>query len=278
MAATPRVPARSASCAGIRGASRSTRTRCRTATTGAPGGCTHGQPDEPDGRRTRRQVSGKSRRRTAELGRVPDGAPFTLTATILGASVSPNPDMITSATIGVPVARSYTMTNLFGAFTGRAVGTALGSAFRARPTIANLAQQTTRSTVPAGATSLRATIGNPADPAADLDLFVLRCPTGPRAGRAERRRRLRGVGHDREPGRGDVDGPRRRLRDSRGDDGVRLHRRLPEDAARSGRSRSPTRTRCGRPAGSSWTVTGTVTANAGTGCRPRPLRQRRSSD
>ena len=68
-------------------------------------------------------------------------APFTLTASILGASVSPNPDVIASATIGMPVARSYTLTNRFGAFTGRAVGTTLGSAFRATPTIANLAQQ-----------------------------------------------------------------------------------------------------------------------------------------
>ena len=51
------------------------------------------------------------------------GAPFTLTMSILGATVSPNPDIIPSATIGVPVARSYTLTNLYGAFTGRAVGT-----------------------------------------------------------------------------------------------------------------------------------------------------------
>jgi hypothetical protein len=37
--------------------------------------------------------------------------------------------------------------------------------------------------VPAGATSLRATIGNPSDPAADLDLFVLR-PDGTTAGQS----------------------------------------------------------------------------------------------
>jgi hypothetical protein len=105
--------------------------------------------------------------------------PFTLTASVLGASVSPNPDLIASASIGVPVARSYTMTNLFGAFTGRAVGTTLGSAFRDRPTIANLAQQQHPVVVTAGSTALRATIGNPSDPAADLDLFVFNCTTGP---------------------------------------------------------------------------------------------------
>jgi subtilase family protein/pre-peptidase len=113
-------------------------------------------------------------RRTSDA----DDAPFTLTATILGAAVSPNPDTIASATIGVPVARSYTLTNLFGAFTGRAVGTALGSARIARPTIANLAQQRTDVTIPAGSTSFRATINNASDPAADLDLFVFNCTTG----------------------------------------------------------------------------------------------------
>ena len=105
-------------------------------------------------------------------------APFTLTASILGATVSPNPDVIANATVGVPVNRSYTLTNLFGAFTGRAVGTTLGSAFRATPTIANLAQQQFPVTVTTGSTSLRATIGSPSDPAADLDLFVFNCTTG----------------------------------------------------------------------------------------------------
>ena len=106
-------------------------------------------------------------------------APFTLTVSILGATISPNPDVIPSATMGVPVARSYDITNLFGAFTGRAVGTALGSAFLATPSIANHEQQVTFVTVAAGSTSLRATIGSPSDPAADLDLFVFNCTTGP---------------------------------------------------------------------------------------------------
>ncbi len=104
--------------------------------------------------------------------------PFTLTASILGASVSPNPDLIPSATVGIPVARSYTLTNLFGPVTARAVGTNMGSANRQTPTIANLATQQFPVTVPAGSTSLRATIGGPSDPAADLDLFVFNCTTG----------------------------------------------------------------------------------------------------
>jgi hypothetical protein len=122
---------------------------------------------------------------TVEARRTSDVAltPFTLTVSVLGATVSPDPDVITSATIGVPVARSYTLTNLFGAFTGRAVGTSLGSARFQTPTIANHEIQTYTVDVPTGATSLRATIGNPSDPAADLDLFVRR-PNGSTAGQS----------------------------------------------------------------------------------------------
>jgi hypothetical protein len=105
-------------------------------------------------------------------------APFTLTASILGATVDPNPDIIPTAQIGVPVARSYTITNILGAFTGRAVGTGLGSAYIATPTIANHATQQYLVNVTAGSTSLRATIGSPSDPAADLDLYVYNCTTG----------------------------------------------------------------------------------------------------
>ena len=125
---------------------------------------------------------------TVEARRTSDtaDAPFNLTAAILGATVSPNPDVIASATIGTPIARSYTLTNQFGAFTGRAVGTNLGSAFipSPNPTIAHLAQQTYQVTIPAGGgTSLRATIGSPSDPGADLDLFVFR-PNGTLAGQS----------------------------------------------------------------------------------------------
>ena len=123
---------------------------------------------------------------TIEARRTSDAvsAPFTLTASILGATVSPNPDLIASATIGTPVARSYTLTNIFGAFTGRAVGTALGSANRtSQGPLANHAVHTYTVNVTAGSTSLRATIGSPSDPAADLDLFVFR-PNGTLAGQS----------------------------------------------------------------------------------------------
>ena len=107
-----------------------------------------------------------------------DFAPYTMTASILGATVSPNPDVIASASVGVPIARSYTITNGFGPFTGRATGSTLGSANRLTPTIANLEQQQFQVTVAPGSSSLRATIGGTSDPAADLDLFVFNCTTG----------------------------------------------------------------------------------------------------
>jgi Subtilase family/Bacterial pre-peptidase C-terminal domain len=113
-------------------------------------------------------------RRTSDI----DMVPFTLTTSILGASVAPNPDTISSAMIGVPVARSYTMTNLFGAFTGRAVGTTLGSAQRATPSIGVGVTQTYPIVVTAGSTSLRATIGGTSDAGADLDLYVDNCTSG----------------------------------------------------------------------------------------------------
>ena len=71
------------------------------------------------------------------------------------------------------------MTNLFGAFTGRAVGTTLGSAFARPPDHREPRPAAVPDvTVTAGSTSLRATIGNPSDPAADLDLFVFNCTSG----------------------------------------------------------------------------------------------------
>jgi subtilisin family serine protease len=114
---------------------------------------------------------------TVEARRTSDvpWAPFTLTASLFGVDVDPNPDIIENAQVGVPVPRSYTLTNNFGSFVGRATGSGLGSARRGVFTIANHELQHYTTTIPAGTTSFRATIGNPSDPAADLDLFVFRC-------------------------------------------------------------------------------------------------------
>ena len=120
-------------------------------------------------------------RRTSDLVTVP----YTLTMSILGATVTPNPDTIASAPLGVPVARSYTATNQFGGFTGRMVGSTLGSALRSTDSIAQAAQKVYRVTVLPGATSLRATIGKPSDLAADLDLYVFKPDGTPAAQSAD---------------------------------------------------------------------------------------------
>jgi len=110
-------------------------------------------------------------RRTSDV----DWAPYTLTASLYGVSVSPNPDVIPNAQVGVPVPRSYDLHNNFASFTGQAVGSPLGSARRGVFTIANHETQDYLTTIPAGSTSFRATIGGPSDAAADLDLFVYQC-------------------------------------------------------------------------------------------------------
>ena len=142
----------------------------------AGGGCTTGSANS----RTASNPFAGVWQVTVDARRTSDSetAPYTLAATILGASVSPNPDLIPAASLGVPTARSYTLTNLFGSFTGRAAGTALGSANRIVPTIANGAQQQYPLVVLPGATLLRAAINNTSDPGADLDLYVYNCTTG----------------------------------------------------------------------------------------------------
>ncbi|HEV7652246.1 MAG TPA: S8 family serine peptidase [Actinophytocola sp.] len=113
-------------------------------------------------------------RRTSDAAEVP----YTLTASVLGASVSPNPDTIASGTVGTPISRQYTLTNGFGPFTGKATGTTLGSAKLATPTIADAAQQQNQINVGAGAATLRVKIGNTSDRNADLDLFLFNCTSG----------------------------------------------------------------------------------------------------
>jgi hypothetical protein len=113
-------------------------------------------------------------RRTSDVA----AAPYTLTASVLGASVAPNPDTIASVQLGVPANRSYTLTNVFGPFTGKANGTPLGSAHLDTPTINNGQDQTVDIIVTPGSTSLRVKIGGASDAGADLDLFLFNCTSG----------------------------------------------------------------------------------------------------
>jgi hypothetical protein len=110
-----------------------------------------------------------------------DPGTFSITASILGVVISPTSWTVDPAHIGTAYTQLFSFTNNYGAFTGNATGSALGSAFAARPTIANAAQQQFTVNVPAGSTQLVARIGNPSDTAADLDLFVFR-PNGSLAG------------------------------------------------------------------------------------------------
>lgn len=113
-------------------------------------------------------------RRTSDV----DNAAYKLSASVLGTTVSPNPDTIAAATLNTPIARSYTVTNTLGAFTGKLNGATLGSAKTARPSIAEGTQQQYQIPVTAGSTSLTATIGRTSDVGADLDLVLYNCTTG----------------------------------------------------------------------------------------------------
>ncbi|MBY8872086.1 S8 family serine peptidase [Micromonospora sp. PLK6-60] len=143
----------------------------------AAGACSTGSPTS---RTTSNPLAGVwevtvDGRRTSDA----EWTPFTLTASVLGATVTPNPDVIESAPLGGTVARSYSLTSSLGSFTGRAVGGgSLGSAKRGTLTIANREVQEYDVTVAPGSTQFRATIGGTSDPGADLDLFVLDCTSG----------------------------------------------------------------------------------------------------
>jgi pre-peptidase len=106
-------------------------------------------------------------------------APFSLTATVLGTAISPNPDVVPSATVGVPQTRAYTVNNLLAGFTGKLVGGgALGSTQTQRPTIGTLQSQTFDVTIPAGASNYTVRTFNPSDARADIDLVLLNCTSG----------------------------------------------------------------------------------------------------
>jgi hypothetical protein len=110
---------------------------------------------------------------------LPDVTTYTVTASELGVSIDPASWTIPTTALGAPNQQVFTFKNLFGAFSGRSVGTAVGSAHDATPTAnAGGAQQQTAITVPAGASNLTVTIGNASDPNADLDLYLFNCTAG----------------------------------------------------------------------------------------------------
>nr|WP_173042862.1 S8 family serine peptidase [Phytohabitans flavus] len=100
--------------------------------------------------------------------------PYSLTARVQGVKVEPQVIELPSVVAGQANPVSWTVTNQFGPINVTAQGGSLGSASVQRPTIADGEVQTFDVEVPAGATRLEAKIGNPSDPGADLDLFVIR--------------------------------------------------------------------------------------------------------
>lgn len=100
--------------------------------------------------------------------------PFELRAALQGVSVEPETVVLESVQAGQPTPVSWTLTNQFAPLTVTAEGGPLGSARVQRPTIADGETQEYTVEVPAGASQLDVVIGNPSDPGADLDLYLLK--------------------------------------------------------------------------------------------------------
>ncbi len=97
---------------------------------------------------------------------------FKLDFAVYGADFDPEVVTVPEAKVATPTAASWKVTNNLAAVDGRLAGGPLGSAKTDRPTIATGATQSFTVEVPAGAESLDVVIGNTADTAADLDLYV----------------------------------------------------------------------------------------------------------
>ncbi len=114
---------------------------------------------------------------TVDTSRVSDVSPasFDLTASLLGVAIVPAVWRPDGLSVGSAATQEFVFTNRFGAFTGNATGSSLGSAFRTRPSIGGGDQQVRSIVVPSGSTSLTVRLSNPADPGADLDLYLFDC-------------------------------------------------------------------------------------------------------
>jgi subtilisin family serine protease len=102
-------------------------------------------------------------------------SPWSLKASLLDASVTPASDVIRRKDRD-PFSRSYQATNEGAPFTGFLAGGHLASTYGERSSI-SMADEAVDFpvVVPEGAESVSATVGDAADPAADLDLYLLRC-------------------------------------------------------------------------------------------------------
>lgn len=122
------------------------------------------------------EIEVESRRTTPVMNN-----PFTITTAVQGVEVDPATQDVAPSEDPIPL--EWTVSNSFGDVTVEPQGGDLGSALSERKTIKDGAQQTFEVDVPAGATTLTATIGNTSDTGADLDLTVL-APDGSQAGQS----------------------------------------------------------------------------------------------
>ncbi|MEU5938339.1 S8 family serine peptidase [Micromonospora sp. NPDC047548] len=98
--------------------------------------------------------------------------PFQLQARVQGVQVEPAVIELPSVTADTPTDVTWNLANTFGPVAVTGQGGPLSSVHAERPTIAEGTQQEYTVTVPAGATSFTARIGNTANLGADLDLSV----------------------------------------------------------------------------------------------------------
>ena len=98
--------------------------------------------------------------------------PFRLTAEVQGVAVDPEVVELPSVPAGAPTEATWSLKNNFGPVVVTPKGGPLASAVTARPTITEHTTQEYTVEVPAGATTLTAAIGSPANLGADLDLYV----------------------------------------------------------------------------------------------------------
>ncbi|SCG42037.1 S8 family serine peptidase [Micromonospora halophytica] len=118
------------------------------------------------------EIEVESRRTSPSLNN-----PFQLTVRIQGVAVEPAVVELPAVDAGEATPVTWDLTNTFGPVSVAGQGGPLSSVRNERPTIAELGTQEFTVEVPEGVSQFTARIGNPANAAADLDLYVFRGDT-----------------------------------------------------------------------------------------------------
>ncbi|MEW2383231.1 S8 family serine peptidase [Micromonospora sp. NPDC047707] len=118
------------------------------------------------------EIEVESRRTSPSLNN-----PYHIQARVQGVAVEPAVVELPAVDAGAATPVSWSLKNTFGPVTVTGQGGPLSSVHAERPTIVEHTTQEFTVEVPAGATSFTARIGNPANAAADLDLYVFRGTT-----------------------------------------------------------------------------------------------------